>query len=216
MEPAPRPEPPPGRIDPLARVRATRTRTLELVAGLSQEQLGHAPAPGRWSAGEVLDHLVLTDRVYVRDVGELLALAAAGRGTRLRRTFADLNPSILFLPRSLLPALELPLTAMSRLLPTRLRDTLATARWFPAHHPDQAAPRPGRPAEELRRELAAGPVEIAALHAAHPDLDLDTLTHAHPLLGVHTLPQLLDFLADHETRHHGQLRDVLASPGFPG
>ena len=216
MEPVSLPEPPREESDPLARVRATRARTLELVAGFSQEQLDRAPGPRRWSAGEVLDHLVLTDRVYVRDVGELLALAAAGRGTRLRRTFGDLNPSILFLPKSLLPALELPLTIMSRLLPTRLRDTLASARWFPAHHPDQAAPRPGRPADELRRELAAGPEQIATLLAAHPDLDLAALTHAHPLLGVHTLPQLLDFLADHETRHHGQLRDTLRALNLGG
>jgi uncharacterized damage-inducible protein DinB len=215
MEPAAAPGSTPPRIDPLERVRETRARTLELVAGLTQEQMDSAPGEGRWSAGEVLDHLVLTDRVYVRDVGELLAMAAAGRGTRLRRTFADLNPSILFLPRSLLPVFELPLTVMSRLLPVGLRDALASSRWLPAHHPDQTAPRPGRPADDLRRDLAAGPDRIAALLAAHPDRDLDALTHSHPLLGVHTLPQLLGFLAGHETRHQGQLRDVLRPARLP-
>ncbi|HUP43280.1 MAG TPA: DinB family protein, partial [Thermoanaerobaculia bacterium] len=155
MERAAEPPSTPPRIDSLERVRETRARTLELVAGLTQEQMDGAPGEGRWSAGEVLEHLVLTDRVYVRDVGELLAMAAAGQGTRLRRTFADLNPSILFLPRSLLPVFELPLTVMSRLLPVGLRDSLASSRWLPAHHPDQTSPRPGRPAGELRRDLAA-------------------------------------------------------------
>lgn len=200
----------------LDRVNSTRTATLDLVSDLSQEQLDHRPAQGRWSAGEVLDHLVLTDRVYVRDLTELTEQAAAGRGTRLRRTFADLNPSILFLPRSALPALSLPLTVMSRLLPTRLRDGLASARWLPAHHPDRTTPRPGRPGEELLRDLRSGPQELAAILQRHPDLDPDTLTHSHPLLGVHTVPELLHFLDDHETRHQGQLRDVLRSPGFPG
>lgn len=193
----------------LDRVRSTRAATLELVSGLSQERMDRAPAPGRWSAGEVLDHLALTDGVYLRDLAELLEQAAAGRGTRLRRGFDDLNPSILFLPKSLLPVLELPLTVMSRVMPVGLRDALASSRWLPAHHPDQTAPRPGRAAEELRAELAAGPDAIAALVAAHPELDLDSLSHAHPLLGVHTVPQLLAFYAGHEVRHQGQLRDVL-------
>lgn len=199
----------------LDRVRATREATLDLVADLSQEQLDHRPAPGRWSAGEVLDHLALTDRVYARDLTDLTERAAAGEGTRLRRTFADLDPSILFLPRSALPFLELPLTVMSRLLPTRLRDTLASARWLPAHHPDRTTPRPNRPRDDLLRELASGPDEIATILEAHPELDPDSLTHSHPLLGVHTVPQLLHFLADHEARHHGQLRDVLGKTGFP-
>ncbi|HEX3555624.1 MAG TPA: DinB family protein [Thermoanaerobaculia bacterium] len=43
-------------LDQLAQARA---QTLALVQPLSQEELDRAPAPGKWSVGEVLDHLFL-------------------------------------------------------------------------------------------------------------------------------------------------------------
>src|SRR5512141_3155212 len=40
---------------------------------LSDEQLCWRPAPGRWSIGEVLEHLVVTGRCYRDAIGVVLA-----------------------------------------------------------------------------------------------------------------------------------------------
>jgi hypothetical protein len=45
-----------------------------LVDGLSEEQLNWAPAPGRWSVGQCLEHLCITNEAY------LPAISAALRG----------------------------------------------------------------------------------------------------------------------------------------
>ncbi len=51
------------------RLEASRAELLEMVAGLSQERLDERPSPDAWSAGEVLHHLLLVEKL----VGALLA-----------------------------------------------------------------------------------------------------------------------------------------------
>jgi hypothetical protein len=48
-------------------LRLTRARTLRLCAGMTQAQSDYSPAVGKWSAGEVLDHLLLAEKLY-RDI----------------------------------------------------------------------------------------------------------------------------------------------------
>jgi hypothetical protein len=45
----------------------------ELVAGLTLEQLNSPPMPGAWSVGQCLEHLAMTNEVYVRPISESLA-----------------------------------------------------------------------------------------------------------------------------------------------
>ncbi len=56
-------------------LKATRARTLELVQGLTQGQMGWEPQPGTWTAGEQLDHLRLAALLYHNQIAELVALA---------------------------------------------------------------------------------------------------------------------------------------------
>jgi len=50
-----------GGDDPLAVLRASLDEVPTLVSAASAEQLGHAPAPGEWSAWQVLSHLADSD-----------------------------------------------------------------------------------------------------------------------------------------------------------
>lgn len=202
----------PRELDP---VRRARRDTLEMAAGLDQAQLDFRPAPRKWSVGEVLDHMALAEGIYRREIEELVRRAEAGEEPVLRRGFSDIDVSMFYVPRSMLPLMELPFTVMTRMMPRRIGEYMASARWIPTHNPTPATPRPGRPKDELRRDLEASLAALEGVFEAHPDLDFTKLVHKHPLFGVNTVPQILLFSAGHERRHQAQMRDVMAAQGFP-
>ena len=195
--------------------RSTRGQTLEMAGRLSQAQADYAPAEGKWSAGEVLDHLLLAEHLNRAQFAELIALRRAGRRPEVRRSFADVNVSVAYLPKSLLPFLELPFTFLNALTPACVRETLARNRLIPAQRPDAAAPRARRPVGELRRDLSDSLAETESLFAANPGLDYGSMFVSHPLLGRNDVAGLLRFLALHEQRHQSQIGEIAADPKFP-
>jgi len=197
----------------LAAFRGTRCKTLGMVEGLSDERLGRRPAPDRWSIGEILDHMVLAEALYRDDIDRLIALARDGRRPSIRRTFRDIDVSILFIPRSLLPLLEVPFSVIGAFVPRAVREALARARWLPVQNPTVAEPRPGRPGAELRRELETSLEATERRFAAAGDLSWDEMTVSHPLLGTNDVPSLVRLMDRHEQRHQDQLREVLAATG---
>jgi uncharacterized damage-inducible protein DinB len=199
----------------LALFGAARQRTLELVAGLTQVQIQFSPAAGQWSVGEVLDHLLLAEALNRRDIAELIDLAKSGRRPYLKRTFADVNVSMAYIPQSMLPYLEVPFRLLSMVVPRSAREILTRYRLVPAQSPDVGTPRKGRSLDELRQELRSSLQEMEALFAAHPRLDYRAMIHQHPLMGVNNVLQLLRIVALHEQRHQSQIGDILRLPGFP-
>jgi hypothetical protein len=195
--------------------RETRERTLAMAGGLSQAQMDYAPAPGRWSAGEVLDHLLLAEGMNREQFAELIELRRSGRPAELRRSFADLNVSVAYIPKSLLPFLEIPFAVLGAFVPACAREAFMRNRLIPAQSPDAAAPRKGRPAADLRRDLARSLEQTLALFDAHPGLDYGAMTVSHPLLGRNDLNGLLRFLALHEQRHQAQVKEILSDPRLP-
>jgi hypothetical protein len=200
----------------LAGFAAARARTLALVAGVPQAELDRAQPSWtgrrRWSPGEVLDHLILSEGFYRGELATLIRLARSGRPAELSRSFADLDISVLFIPRAVLSLFALPLTLATLAMPGPLQDFATRSRLVPAQNPTATAPRWGRPAEELRAELAASLAATEALLAAHADLDFTRMVYQHPLLGRKNVPEMLRFLALHEQRHHDQLAAALAAP----
>ena len=201
--------------DPLAAFEATRAQTLAALAPLSQRQFDFAPAPGRWSIGEVADHLRLAEGLYRGEVAALVDLARAGQPAHLKRSFDDINVAPLHLPAPLLSWLQLPLSLVSRVLPDRVRSVVTEFPLLPTRNPDRATPAPGRDARELRAALAGSIADTRALIEANSDLDFTRMISEHPLTGASSVPQILRFLSLHERRHQGQMERVRSDSAFP-
>lgn len=194
---------------------ATRARTLAISRGLTQEQLDFVPRPNRWSAGEVLDHMLLAEGINNDQISRLIELKKAGRNPSLDLSFSDLNISIAYVPRSLLSVFEVPLTFINMLVPNCLRDYLTRHRLVPFQNPDAAAPRRGRTASALTGDLNNSLKKTEALFQSYPSLHYGEMVLRHPLLGSYDVPGLLRFMAAHEQRHQSQIKDIIASPQFP-
>lgn len=194
----------------LAELGDTRARTLALAEGLTQAELDREPARGGWSAGEVLDHVLLAERTNRQQIDSLVGLARSGRRPELRLSFSDVNVSVAFLPRAVLPLLEAPLTLMNAFVPDCLRTYLTRNRLVPFRNPDQAEPRRRRDGAQLRRELRDSLRETEAVFRNNPDLDYGGMFVQHPLLGRYDVPGLLRFMSAHEQRHQTQLSAVIS------
>lgn len=194
---------------------AARAETLALVEPLTQPQLDFAPRTGCWSIGEVLDHLLRAENLYRSEIQRLIDLKLAGRRPYIRRTFADLNVAPAFVPRAILPWLEMPFTMMNAFVPDVVRDAMTQFPLIAIRNPDVATPAPGRRGDELRAALTRSIGETRALLAAHARLDYRELVSDHPMTGPSTVPQILRFLALHERRHQGQISRVMGDPRFP-
>jgi hypothetical protein len=193
----------------LQRFRTVRVRTLCLVGDLTQAQSDWLPAPDKWSVGEVLDHLLLAEKYLRQEIRQLIDLKKARRTATLRRGFAELDISLGFIPKSLLPFLEIPFAVVNLFVPSAVRGFLVRSRLIPAQHPTVATPRKARSASELRTELGASFRETEALFEANPSLDYRQMFYVHPLLGSNDVLELLHIVTLHEERHQEQIADVL-------
>jgi hypothetical protein len=199
----------------LEQLRSIRARTLTMVQGLSQAQMDYSPAPETWSIGEVVDHLISSERITRGDIAALVELAKAGRKPVLYRSSAEFNVTTFFIPKCTLPFLEAPFNFLNMFVPDGVREFFVRYALIPARAADAASPRPGRSAADLQREHRASLEETQALLAANPGLDYDEMIHQHPLLGTQNVPHLLYVLGLHEQRHQAQISELLANPQFP-
>jgi len=195
--------------------RATRAQTLAVVEGLSQAQMDYVPAPGKWSPGEVLDHLLLGERLNLCYIHEIIEMKKAGKRPVLKLSLTDVDVSIAYLPKSLLQFFEVPLTVMNMFLPGSIRDLMTRYSLIPAQNAEVTTPRHGRCAAELRNDLICSLQETEALFDAHSDLDYGETVIQHPLLGSNSIPELIRFLALHEQRHQSQIEEILSDARFP-
>lgn len=204
-----------GIVGGLDEFRATRAQTLKLAGQLTQPQLDFTPGPNQWSAGEVLDHMVLAERVNRDQITRLIEMMRQGGTPELNLTISDLNISIAGVPRRLLALVEGPITFINMFVPNGLRNYLTRNRLVPFRNPDAATPRRGRSATELLNDLKVSFEQTEMLLRNNADLDYSQLILRHPLLGSYNVPGLLQFMAAHEQRHQSQINNIMASPQFP-
>ena len=159
-------------------LRSARAGTLRLCSAISHAQSELAPL-GKWSAGEALHHLLLADDLYRGNFAQLIDLQRSGH------SFADLNTSFAYIPKSLLPMLEIPFTVASLFVPNVVRETMMQFRFLPAQNPDTITPKKGQ----------------------------QTL-YQHPIMGSNSVPQMLRIVSLHEQRHQSQIQDLLCLPQF--
>jgi hypothetical protein len=193
----------------LQRFRKVREQTLTLVSDLTQEHLDQRLGPDSWSAGEILDHLILSEKFLRKEITELIERRHAGRTPVLFRRLRDFDISVGPVPRVVLSLLEFPLTVASFFTPAFARDFLISSRGVSARHPAVANPRHGRPASDLRADLVASIAETEALFEANAHLDFRALWHIHPLLGCNNVIDLLRIAALHEGRHQRRLAEIV-------
>jgi len=194
---------------------ASRTQTIAAVTPLSQAQLDFCPRQGSWSIGEIADHLVLAEGLYRGEIAELIELVRKGQRPYIRRSFAEVNVSPLFLPDPMLRMLQMPLGIVSRMIPQAVRSVVTEFPLLPTRNPDIATPRPRRPAGELKRDLVASAEATRGLIERNPGLDYASMVSEHPLTGATNVAQIFGFLALHERRHQQQMERVRRSPRFP-
>ena len=195
--------------------RSVRTATLAMAERLTEQQAAYTRGPGKWSAGEVLDHILLAEQLYRERFTKLIELKKAGRKAEINSDFSEINTSVLFIPKPLLPLLEAPFKVMNLFVPTAVRETMTRYRLMPAQAPSIAIPRRGRPVMELRQDLQRSIERTVELFHAHPQLDYRELRMSHPLMGNNNVLQLLRIMALHEQRHQEQIRDLQRSPSYP-
>ncbi len=192
-----------------------RAQTLATIAPLSQAQFDFSPRQGRWSIGEIVDHLRLSELLWRDEIRRLVELARAGRPAYLRRSFADVNVSPLHIPTAVLSMLETPLGFVNRFVPDAVIGMITEFPILPTRNPDAATPRAHRPSAELADDLRAAFAETRALIHDNRDLDFSTMVSEHPLMGANDVAHILMFLARHERRHQSQIAAVRSESPFP-
>jgi hypothetical protein len=201
--------------DRLHEFAAVRAATIEKIAMLSQAQLDFSPRPGRWSIGEIADHLRLSEELWRGEIARLVELARTRRPTYLRRSFADVNVSPQFVPDAVMSMLEVPLGILSRFMPDAVVGMMTELPILPMRNPDVATPRARRTSAELIAELNAAIDQTRHLIGTNAGLDFERMISTHPLMGSNTVPQMLRLLARHERRHHVQMDRVRSDSRFP-
>jgi len=193
----------------LVLVRSTRQKTLSLTERLTQSDLDRSPAPGKWSVGEILDHLVKADEVYYTIIRDLFQLRQNGKEAYVRKGFKEINASVLGLPKSALTYFEIPFSLYNLALPRPFRTFLMTSRWFPTEAPDVARPRPGRAGDALRWELNEAPKELERQFESQFEVKYTDFKFYHPLFGENNLFELLQILTFHESIHNKQIQETV-------
>jgi hypothetical protein len=182
-----------GSLDPAleelrARLAADLDALMSAVGSLAQAQADWSPAPDRWSVGEVLHHVILSNRLFGRVVAKLVerglreGLSAGPEG---RRSWP------------------------------RLRGIADVTASGPVRKPERVTPAHGLPVEELRRDLVESHQAVAVQVPKLAALDLAALRFPHPLGFELNLYQWTDIMGAHERRHLHQIETLLATEGFP-
>ena len=173
-------------------LRALQDDARELVSPLDPEQLNWAPAPGKWSVAECLDHLDATARSYIAAIDPAIeeghAAGKLGGGAKYG-----------FFERWFIRSLEPP-----------------PKRGFKA--PGKVVPRASTyEKEEILERFVEGHEQLVGQLARADGLDLGKVKIKSPLASFlrFRLGAAFAILIAHGRRHLWQARGVVKSAGFP-
>ncbi|MGA8345315.1 MAG: DUF1569 domain-containing protein [Candidatus Sulfotelmatobacter sp.] len=153
------------------------------IAGLSAEQLSQHP-PGKWCAGEVLEHLYLT---YTGTVKGFERVAEAGKPLATTQTWAQRGRTLVVVAFGYLPSGR--------------------------EAPSVARPR-GLPLEKVRAEIGAKISEMdASISVCEEKFGSRRQLLDHPILGPLTAAQWRKFHLVHGLHHVKQIRRLRESGG---
>jgi hypothetical protein len=162
---------------------AARAALIEVAATIPAERFAERPVPGRWSAGELLEHLARVESGCAR------VIAKRAAGARQSGIAAEGEES------SMLGALD------GRRVTDRSRKLVA---------PEIVAPGGGLAREAAFDALEKSRAEFMRAVSEADGLALGEIRHTHVVLGELDLYQWILFVGQHERRHLAQLEEIAA------
>lgn len=195
--------------DALRMFSVVRNGTIRMVAGLTEEQAGFRPARDAWSVAQIVDHLLLTESLYRTQMNRMLELAREGKRSNIDVSLREVDLSIPFIPRALMPMMAMPLTVMNLFVPQAIRETILRFPIMKAKNPKVSEPAQHRPIDALRVQLAESLTETGALFAGTLPANAARVTVSHPVFGRNTIPNIFGLMAAHEERHGLQIGGVV-------
>ena len=193
----------------LAATRDVRSQTLRMLRDLTQRQFDYRRKPDRWSAGEIADHLVKSNRMYLAEIQRLIDLKRSGRKPEIRVSLTDMQFQLPLVPGFLLPLAEVPVGVFNFFLPSMVREAFLRSPLIPAQSPPVLRPSAGRGRESLLADLENSQEETESLFAENRDLDFGEFRYYHPLFGFNGVDGILRLMVSHEQRHQVQLGTAL-------
>lgn len=169
------------------RLEQDLSRLLEPIQKCSQAQLDWHQS-GRWSIGEVLHHLTLSNRLFAIVISRLLR-----RGKKENARW----------------------TGGARPAPPRLRLAADRRESGAVQSPARALPTAGIDREQLLSDFLASHTRIVDQIPGMDGLDWDALKAPHPLGFELNLVQWVEITGAHEARHTAQVHEIMSQPGFP-
>lgn len=161
-------------------LEATRAEVKAAVASVPSSQYEQAPADGRWSATDIVDHLASIERAIT---AVIRAKVDAARATGLAEE-TDTSSVIG--------------SVNGVRIRNRTRQVVAPEQW----HPRKDVKMP-----EALQALNDSRVELLALIGTFDGMAIGTVIAAHPALGDLNMYQWLAFVGFHEGRHAEQIRE---------
>jgi hypothetical protein len=166
----------------IAVLDTTRAELRRVVAAVPPTRMMVRPAAGRWSVGEILEHLAIVEG---RIAGMLAAQLAGAREKGLGRE-RETSPVA-------------PMLDMERIV-DRTRPRVAG---------DASQPRGGIDAAASLAALDASRGSLRTAVIQSSGLALADVTMPHPALGPLNLYQWVLFVGGHEARHTAQIREII-------
>lgn len=162
----------------VARLNEAGRRAQQAFGDATADQLNRRPGPGRWSAAECLEHLILSDSTYF---GTLAAIADGSyRHTGWQR-FS-------------------PLTGIwGALMKRQLKESVS----FKMKTNPKLVPPPPTYGKEILERYKLNLAKFTGYVQGCKEVDLDRTILTSPLLAVvtYSLRDAVEFLAEHEHRH---------------
>lgn len=167
-------------------LRESQKQTLDAVEGLSDEQWNFKPAPGRWSVGEVVEHIYLAEGLLFKQVEAAMA--------------APFNPNWKEKTKGKSEFIE----------------RVMVNRTGKAQAPEQIVPVGKLTRSELIEKLkSARAATVKFAEQTDAPLKSHTSEHPFPVFNTLSAYNWLIYIPLHNIRHNQQIDEVKASPNFP-
>jgi DinB superfamily len=166
-----------------SRLDRSRAALRAAVDSVPREARETRPAPDRWSAAEVVEHLSIVERIF----GGRIEQAIAARAAELNRESSD--------------RVQLPDAIVARMA-DRVNKRQAV---------EAAQPTGTLSCEAAWTAFTKGHERVSASVGAADGLALGEVTVDHPFFGTLTIYQWIELMAAHEGRHTEQIKEIASA-----